>query len=72
MHVGEMRAAEVWTDVLGWEKGEVTIEQDGFGNFICTSTSVSTWLTRMPKGETDWEVVSYPSTLLIHGSVLIV
>ena len=31
MHVGEMHAGEVWTDVLGWEKGEVRIDGDGFG-----------------------------------------
>ncbi|KAG9239073.1 glycoside hydrolase superfamily [Amylocarpus encephaloides] len=50
MHVGEMRAGEVWTDVLGWEKGEVTIEQDGFGNFICAGTSVSIWVNKDAEG----------------------
>jgi alpha-amylase len=41
MHVGEMHAGEKWTDVLGWEEGEITIEEDGFGNFTCSGTSVS-------------------------------
>ncbi|CAM1510456.1 Fc.00g007910.m01.CDS01 [Cosmosporella sp. VM-42] len=32
MHVGEMHAGEVWTDVLGWSDREVTIGEDGFGD----------------------------------------
>lgn len=50
MHVGEMHAGEVWTDVLGWEKGEVTIGDDGFGNFICAGTSVSVWVNKEAEG----------------------
>lgn len=29
MCVGEMHRGEVWTDVLGWEKGEVKIDDEG-------------------------------------------
>lgn len=50
MHVGEMHAGEVWTDVLGWEKGEVVIGEDGFGNFICPGTSVSVWVNKDAEG----------------------
>ena len=35
MFVGEMHKGQVWTDVLGWEQGEVTIGDDGFGSFKC-------------------------------------
>ncbi|KAI9875066.1 MAG: hypothetical protein M1823_007553, partial [Watsoniomyces obsoletus] len=31
MYVGELHAGQKWSDVLGWEKGEVEIEGDGFG-----------------------------------------
>jgi alpha-amylase len=41
MHVGEMHAGEVWTDVLGWSDRQVTIGDDGFGDFVCGGTSVS-------------------------------
>lgn len=50
MHVGEMHAGEIWTDVLGWEKGEVKIEEDGFGNFICPGTSLSVWVNKDAEG----------------------
>ncbi|KAI0161223.1 glycoside hydrolase family 13 protein [Xylariaceae sp. FL1272] len=46
MHVGEMHAGEVWTDVLGWSDREVTIGDDGFGVFVCGQTSVSVFVNR--------------------------
>ncbi|KAI0180697.1 glucan 1,4-alpha-maltohexaosidase [Hypoxylon sp. FL1284] len=50
MHVGEMHAAEVWTDVLGWSDRRVTIGQDGFGVFACGQTSVSVFVNRDADG----------------------
>lgn len=50
MHVGEMHAGEIWTDVLGWEKGEITIQEDGTGDFTCSGTSVSIWVNREAEG----------------------
>jgi len=50
MHVGEMHAGEVSIDLLGWEKGEVVIGDDGFGNFICPGTSLSVWVNRDAEG----------------------
>lgn len=41
MFVGQIHAGEVWTDVLGWEKQEVTIDNDGHGLFPCPSVSNS-------------------------------
>ncbi|KAI1266390.1 glycoside hydrolase family 13 protein [Xylariaceae sp. FL1019] len=50
MHVGEMHAGEVWTDVLGWSDREVTIGDDGFGLFVCGQTSVSVFVNRDASG----------------------
>lgn len=44
MHVGEMHQGEKWSDVLGWSEGEVTIGEDGFGDFTCGQCSVSVWV----------------------------
>jgi alpha-amylase len=44
MAVGEMHAGEKWTDLLGWEQGEVEIDQDGYGLFKCPGTSVAVWV----------------------------
>jgi alpha-amylase len=50
MHVGEMHAGEVWTDILGWQKGEVIVGQDGYGDFTSSETSVSVWVNREAEG----------------------
>lgn len=50
MHVGEMHAGEVWTDVLGWDNKEVVIGSDGFGDFHCGQTSVSIWVNKDAEG----------------------
>ncbi|KAJ2906954.1 alpha amylase [Zalerion maritima] len=50
MHVGEMHAGEVWTDVLGWSQEEATIGHDGFGEFKCGQTSVSVFVNREAGG----------------------
>jgi len=41
MAVGIEHKGEVWTDVLGWEPKEVTIGDDGFGEFDWYVLSVS-------------------------------
>jgi len=50
MHVGEMHAGEVWTDVLGWQNDEVVIGDDGFADFTCGQTSVSIWVNKHAEG----------------------
>ncbi|CRK28813.1 hypothetical protein BN1708_004794 [Verticillium longisporum] len=50
MHVGEVHAGEVWTDVLGWSDREVVIGDDGFGVFVCGQTSVSVFVNREAEG----------------------
>jgi alpha-amylase len=50
MHVGEMHAGEIWTDVLGWEKGEVLINDVGYANFVCPGTSLSVWVNKDAEG----------------------
>jgi alpha-amylase len=50
MHVGEVHAGEVWTDVLGWDQTEVVIGSDGTGEFRCGQTSVSIWVNKEAEG----------------------
>lgn len=50
MFVGEMHNGERWTDILGWERGEVVIDKKGFGNFTVGQRSVSVWVNAEAKG----------------------
>jgi len=50
MHVGELHAGEVWTDVLGWDHSEIVIGNDGFAEFRCGQTSVSIWVNKKAEG----------------------
>lgn len=56
MFVGEMHQGEVWTDILGWEQGEVTIGEDGFGEFKCPGVSVAIWVKRDAEGRDRFPV----------------
>jgi alpha-amylase len=50
MAVGEMHAGEKWSDVLGWEQGEVEIDSEGYGVFKCPGTSVAVWVRSDAEG----------------------
>ena len=50
MKVGEMHKGERWTDVLGWEDGEVVIDEEGCGLFKCPGVSVSVWVNAEAEG----------------------
>jgi alpha-amylase len=50
MAVGKEHAGEKWTDVLGWEEGEVEIDGDGYGLFKCPGTSVAVWVRSDAEG----------------------
>ncbi|KAF2011021.1 glycoside hydrolase family 13 protein [Aaosphaeria arxii CBS 175.79] len=50
MAVGTEHTGEVWTDILGWEQGEVTIDDEGFGLFKCPGISVSIWVNKEAQG----------------------
>lgn len=50
MAVGEMHAGEKWTDLLGWEEGEVEIDDEGYGLFPCPGTSVAVWVRSDAEG----------------------
>ena len=45
-----MHAGEVWTDVLGWSKGEVKIDDDGYGMFNVSGTSIAVWVNKDAAG----------------------
>lgn len=51
MAVGEMHAGEVWTDVLGWAEGEVTIDDDGYGLFTTPGVSMGVWVNKEAAGQ---------------------
>lgn len=50
MAVGNMHKGEVWTDVLGWEEGEVVIDDKGYGLFKCPGVSMSIWVNKDAQG----------------------
>ena len=50
MYVGYLHKGEVWTDILGWEPSEVTIDDKGCGLFPCPGTSVAVWVKRDAEG----------------------
>lgn len=56
MHVGPEHKGEVWTDVLGWEQGEVTIDEEGNGEFKCPGTSVAIWVKKDAEGRDQFPV----------------
>ncbi|KAF2665293.1 thermostable alpha-amylase [Microthyrium microscopicum] len=56
MFVGELHAGEKWTDVLGWEQGEIEIGSDGFAEFRCPGVSVSVWVNSKAEGRDKFPV----------------
>lgn len=50
MEIGKHRAGQVWVDVLGWHKDEVTIGEDGWADFKCPDHSVSIWVWKEANG----------------------
>ena len=54
MSVGTEHKGEVWTDVLGWQKDEVTIAEDGYATFPCAGTSVSIWVKKDAAGRDEF------------------
>lgn len=44
MYVGRVHAGEVWTDLLQWCPGEVSIDLNGWGEFLVCPRSVSIWV----------------------------
>ena len=50
MAVGNMHAGEIWTDILGWHKDEVKIDDEGYGEFMCSGTSVCVWVNKEAEG----------------------
>ncbi|THX97898.1 putative alpha-amylase [Aureobasidium pullulans] len=56
MHVGPEHKGEVWTDILGWEQGEVTIDEEGNGVFKCPGCSVAVWVNKDAEGRENFPV----------------
>lgn len=43
------KPGDVWTDILEWHKGTVTIEEDGWATFFCPPQSCSIWASQETK-----------------------
>ncbi|CAD0087685.1 unnamed protein product [Aureobasidium vineae] len=56
MHVGGEHKGEIWTDLLGWEQGEVTIDDEGNGVFKCPGCSVAVWVNKDAEGREHFPV----------------
>ncbi|KAF2093973.1 thermostable alpha-amylase [Rhizodiscina lignyota] len=56
MVVGKEHKGEIWTDVLGWETGEVEIDDEGCGLFPCPGVSVSIWVNKTADGRDRFPV----------------
>ncbi|KAF1344965.1 putative alpha-amylase [Delphinella strobiligena] len=56
MHVGTEHKGEIWTDLLGWEQGEVKIDDEGNGEFKCPGISVAIWVNKEAQGRDQFPV----------------
>ncbi|KAI8932358.1 hypothetical protein NX059_010550 [Plenodomus lindquistii] len=56
MNVGRQHAGEVWTDVLGFEWGAVTINEDGDGRFPCQHNSMACFVLETAHGRDSFPV----------------
>jgi len=54
MDVGKEHAGEIWSDVLGWHSGEVTIGEDGKAEFHCSGMSVSIYTSKDANGRAQF------------------
>lgn len=50
MYVGRKHAGEVWSDILEWYPGTVTIDRHGYGDFPVAGMSVSVWVNVEAEG----------------------
>lgn len=50
MAVGTEHKGEVWADILGWEEGEVKIDDEGYGLFQCPGVSMSVYVNKDAEG----------------------
>lgn len=50
MFVGKSHAGEQWTDLLGWCRETVTIDERGYGEFPVSAKSVSVWVNAAAEG----------------------
>ncbi|KAG8818876.1 hypothetical protein FRC17_010675 [Serendipita sp. 399] len=54
MNVGKEHKGEIWTDCLGWSKGGVKIDNEGWGDFKCPGGSVSIWTRSDARGREEF------------------
>lgn len=59
MFVGVPRAGEMWTDVLGFHNGNVTIDGDGYGEFVVGEKKVGVWVNERAPGRTQLDALVF-------------
>lgn len=55
MHVGREHKGEIWTDVLGWSQGGVTIDEAGNGMFPTSAASMAIFVNTNAAGREKFE-----------------
>jgi alpha-amylase len=50
MYVGQHRAGEKWTDLMGWAWGEVIIDDFGAGDFPVGPRGIGVWTSKAARG----------------------
>jgi alpha-amylase len=51
-----MHKGQKWTDLLAWEKGEVVIDEEGFGVFKCPGLCLAIWVNQDAEGRARFPV----------------
>lgn len=72
MYVGRKHAGEVWSDILEWFPGTVTIDRHGYGEFPVAGMSVSVWVNVEAEGRDGLNAylyVPFPHIPRASGSV---
>jgi hypothetical protein len=68
MEVGEEHAVEVWNDISGWCKDNITISEDGFGDL----PQASAWMRNAVKDKVglDYVVFKLECSMSSVGSIV--
>lgn len=65
MFVGEDKAGQQWTDVLGDRGVTSTIDGRGYATFTCSAKSVSVWVRQDANGRNDISTICNPERFTV-------
>jgi len=46
MEIGKGHAGSIFIDIIGGREEEVTVNEEGWGEFFCNAGSVSVWIKK--------------------------